>query len=64
MGEGTGHIQSVVLASILISVGFQFMLTSLVVDLLSVNRRLLEDSQYRIRRIEAEMADREESSGR
>ena len=56
VGEGLGHIQSVILASILITVGFQFMLTSLVVDLLSVNRKIMEEAQYRIRKIEAELS--------
>ena len=52
-GSGAGHIQSVVLASILITAGFQFLLTSLVVDLLSVNRKIMEDTQFRVRRLEA-----------
>ncbi|MDR3237889.1 MAG: glycosyltransferase family 2 protein [Spirochaetia bacterium] len=52
-GGGLGHIQSVVLASILISAGFQFLLTSLVVDLLSVNRKIMEDTQFMVRRMEA-----------
>jgi hypothetical protein len=52
-GEGTGHIQSVVLASIFITAGFQFVLTSLVVDLLSVNRKIMEDTQFMVRRLES-----------
>ena len=51
-GSGSGHIQSVVLAGILITAGFQFLLTSLVVDLLSVNRRIMEDAQFILRKLE------------
>jgi glycosyltransferase involved in cell wall biosynthesis len=47
---GKGHIQSLILASILIAMGFQSLMAALVVDLLAVNRRLLEDIQYRVRR--------------
>lgn len=51
-GNGSGHIQSLVLASILLGVGFQTMLTAFLADLLAVNRRLLEDVQYRIKTLE------------
>jgi hypothetical protein len=34
--------------------GFQSMLAALIVDLMSINRILLEDIQYRIRRSEAD----------
>ena len=49
-GSGDGHIQSLILASILIGTGFQVILVAFVSDLLSVNRRLLEDIQYRLKR--------------
>jgi glycosyltransferase involved in cell wall biosynthesis len=42
---GAGHLQSLILASILIGIGFQTMVVAFVADLLSVNRRLLEDLQ-------------------
>jgi len=51
-GDGTGHVQSVILAAILLGIGFQTMLTAFLADLLAVNRRLMEDVQYRIRRLE------------
>ncbi|MCL2025525.1 MAG: glycosyltransferase family 2 protein [Leptospirales bacterium] len=54
-GSGLGHIQSVILASILITAGFQFLLTSLVVDLISVNRKIMEDTQFMVRRLEADL---------
>lgn len=49
IGQGGGHVQSLVLASILIGIGFQTMLIAFITDLLSVNRRLLEDLQYKSR---------------
>jgi len=39
----TGNVQSLILTSILIGIGFQTMLTAFVVDLISVNRKLLEE---------------------
>ena len=53
-GSGTGHIHSVILAGVLITDGFQFLLTSLVVDLISVNRKIMEDAQFMLRRLEAD----------
>ena len=49
-GSGDGHVQSLILASILVGTGFQVMLTAFLADLLSVNRRLLEDLQYRVKK--------------
>jgi glycosyltransferase involved in cell wall biosynthesis len=51
-GDGTGHIQSLIFASIMIGAGFQTMLTAFLADLLAVNRRLMEDVQYRVRKME------------
>jgi glycosyltransferase involved in cell wall biosynthesis len=44
---GQGHIQSLILASILIGIGFQTIVVAFIADLLSVNRRLAEDIRYR-----------------
>jgi len=52
IGDGAGHIQSLILSSILLGIGFQTMLTAFIADLLSVNRNLIEDIQYRIKKIE------------
>ena len=43
IGEGGGHIQSVVLAGVLMGMGFQTGLIAFIADLLSVNRKLLEE---------------------
>jgi len=50
---GGGHVQSLILASILLGIGFQTMLVAFLADLQAVNRRLMEDIQYRIRKMES-----------
>ena len=47
--DASGHIQSLILASILLGMGFQAFALAFLADLLAVNRRLMEDVQYRIR---------------
>ncbi len=42
-GQGGGHIQSVILAAVLLIVGFQTMLNGLLADLIASNRKLLEE---------------------
>lgn len=50
-GAGIGaYVQSLILASILIGIGFQTVLVAFLADLLSVNRKLMEDIQYRLRK--------------
>ena len=49
---GVGHVQSLILAAILLIVGFQIFILGLVADLLAANRRLLEDALYRVRKVE------------
>ena len=49
---GVGHVQSLILTAILLIIGFQVFILGLVADLLAANRRLLEDTLYRVRKIE------------
>jgi len=49
---GEGHVQSLILASILLGIGFQTMLVAFLADLLAVNRRLMEDVQYRLKKLQ------------
>ena len=51
-GTGGGHLQSLVLAGALLVVGFQIILIGLVADLIGANRRLLEETLYRLKRLE------------
>lgn len=49
MGEGEGHVQSLILAAVLLLIGFQLGIVGVLADLISVNRKLLEDIQRRTR---------------
>jgi len=51
-GSGDGHIQSLILAAVLILMGFTTFVLAVLADLVSVNRRLGEDLLYRVRRME------------
>ena len=46
IGQGEGKIQSLLLGAVLIIVGFQTLLIGLVADLISFNRKLLEELLY------------------
>lgn len=64
MQDGTRRIQSLILASILLGFGFQSILVAFLADLLSVNRRLMEDVQYRLKRRELDRFKATGSEGR
>jgi glycosyltransferase involved in cell wall biosynthesis len=49
---GEGHVQSVILAALLLGAGFFLAITGVIADLISVNRKLLERVEYRLRRME------------
>jgi hypothetical protein len=48
------HVQSLILAAILLMAGFQMVLTGIVADLINSNRSILENISYRLRRLESE----------
>lgn len=52
MGQGNGHIQSLILAAVLIIIGFQLGMLGLIADLISNNRKLTEETLYRVKKIE------------
>jgi len=45
--QSAGHVQSLILASVFLGMGFQTMLIAFVADLLAANRRLLEEQRQR-----------------
>lgn len=51
-GNGRGHIQSLILSSILLLLGFQTFIMGFQADLIASNRKLLEDIQYRVRKFD------------
>ncbi len=53
-GQSSGHIQSLILAAILFIIGFQVIMIGLVADIISLNRRLIEETLLRVKRIEFE----------
>lgn len=56
-GNGTGHIQSLILATMMIIIGSQTIVTGLQADIISANRKLLEDIQYRVKKLELGLLD-------
>ena len=49
---GAGHIQSLILVAVLLIVGFLLVIFGLIADLISVNRKLLENVDYRLQRLD------------
>jgi glycosyltransferase involved in cell wall biosynthesis len=43
LGDGDGHIQSLILSSVCLIIGFQTILVAFIADLLAANRKLIED---------------------
>ncbi len=56
-GNGNGHIQSLILATMMIIIGSQTFVTGLQADIISANRKLLEDVQYRVKKLEMGLLD-------
>jgi len=54
VGEGTGHMQSLILTAILLVIGMQLVVFGLIAELVGNNRKVLEDIQWRTRRLELE----------
>ena len=61
-GDGSGHIQSLLLGAVLLVVGAQLVLTGLLADLVATNRRSNEELLYRARRRDAEASGRQAGS--
>ncbi|MBI5485809.1 MAG: glycosyltransferase family 2 protein [Deltaproteobacteria bacterium] len=57
----SGHVQSLIVAAVLLIASFQLALSGIVADLIAANRKMLADVLYRVRKMEAEReAAREE----
>lgn len=52
MGRSGGHVQSLILGCTLIIIGFLTFMIGLVADVIAANRRLLQDTQFHVRRTE------------
>ena len=51
-GAGDGHVQSVILSALCILLGAMLLIMSLLADLISTNRKLLERIQLRLHQLE------------
>lgn len=51
-GDGGGHLQSLILTSVFLILGVQTFLIGLVADLISVNRRLSEETLIRLKKLD------------
>jgi len=56
-GQGGGHVQSLILAAILFLLGFQVIIVGLLGDVISFNRKLIEEALLRVRRMEMDRDD-------
>jgi hypothetical protein len=61
-GEGTQRVQSLILAAVLLIIGFQTILMGIVADLIGANRVLLEDTLTRVRELELRVGEPPEVS--
>lgn len=52
IGQGNGHTQSLILASMMIILGVMTGIVGLQADIISANRKLLEDIQYHVRKLD------------
>lgn len=57
--QGAGHIQSLILGAVLLIIGFQVFMIGLVADLIGANRKILDETLYRLRK---QKIDQEEKS--
>lgn len=51
-GQGGGHVQSLILACTLTIIGFLTFMIGLLADVLAANRKVLQETQYLVRRME------------
>lgn len=59
-GTGAGHIQSLILASMMIILGVMTIIVGLQGDIIAANRKLLEDIQYHVRRLDYDNQEKQE----
>ena len=52
LGDGNGHVQSLIFAAVFLISAVQLGIIAILGDLLSINRRLIEDVQTRLKRLE------------
>ena len=61
-GAGNGHVQSLILSSTLLLLGFQTFIVGLQADIIAANRKLLEDIQYRVKKLDYKFDEKDEEN--
>ena len=56
-GDSAGHVQSLILACTLMIIGFMTFIIGLLADVLSANRKIMEDVQYHVRKLTYDASD-------
>lgn len=56
IGEGDGHVQSLVLGGAILMVGFLMTTMGILADLIATNRKMLETTLFKLRHLEDELA--------
>ena len=58
-GNAGGHVQSLILASTLLMMGTMTVIIGLQADIIAANRKLLEDIQFHVRKIDYDLSEKE-----
>jgi glycosyltransferase involved in cell wall biosynthesis len=61
-GDASGHVQSLILAALLMGIGFQILVSGILADLISVNRKLLEKLDWQVRSSAEQSRDEEKQA--
>lgn len=56
-GQSAGHVQSLILACTLMIIGFMTFVIGLLADVMSANRKIMEDVQYHVRKLMYDKTD-------
>ena len=57
MGNGTGNIQSLILVSLLITIGVMMWVIGILADTIAANRKIMQDVQMRVRKMDYELEE-------
>lgn len=61
-GEGGGHLQALILMLLLMLIGVQSIMMGMQADIISANRKLLEDIQFRVKKMEFDLLNAEKKA--
>ncbi len=56
-GRAAGHVQSLILACTLMIIGFMTLVIGMLADVISANRKIMEDVQYHVRKLTYDQSD-------